>query len=178
MEKDKNERGKKEKEKRDYEEGLKKTVTPFLFGVLAGIICFSILVASPLLTVTENGMTKNSLDRGVVPANLLEMLATKGLPVTENATVNKNAGTDKWLINNAGGENICIITEDTKTLKVYTNLKSSDWLFIAILIVMTQKFAYPFMHTKIEGVKDWFYIAFMTLCSWFIAFTLLLSLAF
>jgi len=100
MESDKKERDKKEKEKAEYVEGLKKTITPLLFGILAGVISFF---------------------------------------VVKNPT-------------------------------------SEDGLLIAILMVMVQKFVYPFLHTSIKGAKDWIYISFMTVFSWFISFTLLLMI--
>ena len=102
MESDNKERDKKEKEKAEYVEGLKKTITPLLFGILAGLISFF---------------------------------------VVKNPT-------------------------------------SEDGLLIAILMVMVQKFVYPFLHTSIKGAKDWIYISFMTVFSWFISFTLLLMLFF
>lgn len=99
MENEKKERDKKDKEKVEYEEGLKKTLTPFLFGVLAGVI--SLFVANPL--------------------------------------------------------------EDSG-------------LLIAILMVLVQKFVYPYLHTSIKGAKDWIYISFMTVFCWFISFSLLLNI--
>ena len=53
---------------------------------------------------------------------------------------------------------------------------SSDGLLIAILMIMIQKFVYPFLGTKLESAKDWLYISFMTLFSWFMVYTLLLNL--
>ncbi|MGC9444851.1 MAG: hypothetical protein ACP5E9_08025 [Candidatus Methanospirareceae archaeon] len=53
---------------------------------------------------------------------------------------------------------------------------SSDGLLIAILMILVQKFIYPFVHTKLESAKDWLYISFMTLFSWFMVYTLLLNL--
>jgi uncharacterized membrane protein YeaQ/YmgE (transglycosylase-associated protein family) len=97
MENDKKERDKKEKEKAEYVEGLKKTLTPLLFGILAGVISFFVV-----------------------------------------------------------------------------NPASDEGLLIAILMVMVQKFVYPFLHTSIKGAKDWIYISFMTIFCWFISFTLLL----
>ena len=90
----------KDKKKEEYEEGIKKTVIPCLFGVLAGIISFYV-VKDPL---------------------------------------------------------------------------SEDGLLIAILLVMVQKFVYPFVHTNLEGAKDWIYISFMTLFCWFMTFTMLLNI--
>ena len=52
---------------------------------------------------------------------------------------------------------------------------SSDGLLIAILLVMVQKFIYPFFHMKLEGPKDWLYISFMTGFCWFVTFALLLN---
>ena len=173
---DKKDREKEEKDKKEYQEGLKKTLIPILFGLLAGIICFSIFVATPLV-VTETGMAKENLDDGIVPDTLLDLLETKGHSVPENATVEKQ-DTDKWLINDETGSNICIVKADGNTLNIYTSIKSEDWLLIAILIILLQKFAYPLFKTKIEGAKDWLYIGFMTLFCWFMTFTLFLSLLF
>lgn len=173
---DKKDREKEEKEKKEYQEGLKKTLIPILFGLLAGIICFSIFVATPLV-VTETGMAKADLDDGIVPDTLLDLLETKGYSVPENGTVEKQ-DTDKWLINDETGSNICIVKADGNTLNIYTSIKSEDWLLIAILIILLQKFAYPLFKTKIEGAKDWLYIGFMTLFCWFMTFTLFLSLLF
>lgn len=53
---------------------------------------------------------------------------------------------------------------------------SGDGLLIAFLMVITQKFLFPIVHTKLEGPKDYLYVSFMTFFSWFIAFTLLLNL--
>ena len=89
-----------EKKREEYEEGIKKTVIPVIFGVLAGIISFFI-VPDPI---------------------------------------------------------------------------SSDGLLIGILMILIQKFVYPFVHTKLESAKDWLYISFMTLFCWFIVYTLLLNL--
>ncbi|RZN37757.1 MAG: hypothetical protein EFT35_05665 [Methanophagales archaeon ANME-1-THS] len=89
-----------DKKREEYEEGLKKTLTPSLFGVLAGVISFF-----------------------VVP-----------------------------------------------------NPASEDGLLIAILMILVQKFVYPFMHTSIKGAKDWIYISAITSLCWFIAFSLLLNL--
>ncbi len=102
MENDKRARDmkKKEKEKAEYKEGLIKTLTPLLFGALAGVISFYVI--------------KN--------------------PISE------------------------------------------DGLLIAILMVMVQKFVYPFLHTSLEGAKDWIYISFITLFCWFISFSLLLNI--
>ena len=94
-----NDKSGEDKKKAEYEEGIKKTVVPALFGVLAGVISFFVL----------------------------------------------------------------------------NDPESPDGLLIAILMVMVQKFVYPFLHTSIEGPKDWIYIAFITVFCWFIAFTLLLN---
>ncbi len=93
-------RKKEEKEKAEYKEGLIKTLTPLLFGALAGVISFFVL----------------------------------------------------------------------------NDPKSSDGLLIAILMVLVQKFVYPFLHTSLEGVKDWIYISFITVFCWFISFSLLLNI--
>jgi len=102
MENDKRARDmkKKEKEKAEYKEGLIKTLTPLLFGAIAGVISIFVL----------------------------------------------------------------------------NDPKSPDGLLIAILMVLVQKFVYPFLHTSLEGVKDWIYILFITLFCWFIFFTLLLNI--
>lgn len=96
MEHEKKERDKK---KEEYEEGLKKTLTPSLFGVLAGVIS-SLMVNNPT---------------------------------------------------------------------------SEDSLLILILIIMVQKFVYPFLHTNLTGAKDWIYISLMTIFCWGITYTLLLN---
>lgn len=57
----------------------------------------------------------------------------------------------------------------------FSNPEQEDGLLIAILMVLVQKFAYPFLHTSIKGAKDWIYIGFMTVFCWFISFTLLLN---
>ena len=95
-----NEKGEKDKKKAEYVEGIIKTVVPFVFGVLAGVISFFMLGSNPT---------------------------------------------------------------------------SEDGLLIALLMVLIQKFVFPFLHTSIEGVKDWIYITFMTLFCWFITFSLLLN---
>jgi len=58
---------------------------------------------------------------------------------------------------------------------VLTNPSSEDGLLIAILLVLVQKFLYPFLHINMEGAKDWIYISFMTVFCWFVTFTLLLN---
>jgi len=94
------EKQERDKKREEYEEGLKKTLIPALFGVLAGVISF-------------------------------------------------------FALNNPASE---------------------DGLLIAILMVLVQKFVYPFTHTSIKGAKDWIYISFMTVFCWFIAFSLLLNI--
>ncbi len=89
-----------DKKREEYEEGIKKTIVPVIFGVVAGIISFAI-VPDPL---------------------------------------------------------------------------SSDGLLIAMLMILTQKFVYPFLQTSLESAKDWMYITFMTLFCWFVVYTLLLNL--
>jgi len=59
--------------------------------------------------------------------------------------------------------------------KIAPDPVSGDGLLIAFLMVITQRFLFPIIHTKLEGPKDWLYVSFMTLFSWFIAFTLLLN---
>lgn len=95
-----NEKSKEEKKKEEYAEGIKKTIVPCLFGILAGFISFFMLKENPA---------------------------------------------------------------------------SEDGLLIAILMVMIQKFVYPFMGTNLEGAKDWIYISFMTIFCWFVTFALLLN---
>lgn len=176
MDKGKKERDKAEKEKAEYDEGLKKTLTPVIFGIIAGVICYSIFVFTPYMVV-ENGVAIDNLDNGIVPDNLLNMFEDKDTPLSENVTV-KKAGTDKWLIKDEGNKNSYIIKKNTEKMSIYATPISTDWLLIAILIVMLQKFAYPMMHTSLEGPKDWIYISFMTLFCWFMSFTLLLSVLF
>jgi hypothetical protein len=176
MENDKKGRDKEEKEKAEYEEGLKKTLTPLLFGVLAGIICFLIFVSTPYL-VSTNGGLKEDLDNGIVPENLITMFETKGSPFSENITITKESN-DNWLINDEEKKNIYIIKKDAEKLNIYSSPTSEDWLLIAILMVIVQKFVYPFLHTSIKGAKDWIYISFMTIFCWFIFFTLLLMIFF
>jgi hypothetical protein len=176
MENKKKESDKKEKEKAEYEEGLKKTLIPLLFGALAGIICFLIFVSTPYL-VSTNGGLKEDLDNGIVPENLINMFETKGTPLSENITITKE-GNDKWLINDEEKKNTYIIKKDAEKLNIYSTPKSEDWLLIAILMILVQKFVYPFLHTSIKGAKDWIYISFMTVFCWFIFFTLLLMIFF
>lgn len=182
MKNDKKERDKKEKEKAEYEEGLKKTLTPLLFGVLAGVICFLIFVSTPYL-VSTNGGLKKDLDNGIVPGNLINMFETNGIPLSENVTVTKEDN-NKWLINDEEKKNTYFIRKKAEKLNIYTTLSlkwgngGDNWLLIAILLVLVQKFVYPFLHTSIKGAKDWLYISFMTLFCWFIGFTLLLMIFF
>ena len=172
MRKDKKEQDKKEKEKAEYEEGLKKTLTPLLFGILAGVICFLIFVYTPYL-VSPNGGLKEALDNGTVPENLIAVFEAGEIPLSENSTVIKE-GNNNWLINAEYTNQTYIVRKEAEKLNIYTTPKSEDWLLIAILLVLVQKFVYPFLHTSIKGAKDWIYISFMTIFCWFITFTLLL----
>ena len=176
MDKGKKERDKEEKEKAEYEEGLKKTLTPVIFGIIAGVICYSIFAFTPYM-VGENGVAIDNLDNGIVPNNLLNLFEDKGTPLSENVTVKKES-TDKWLIKDEENKNSYIIKKNTEKMSIYATPISTDWLLIAILIILLQKFAYPLMHTSLEGPKDWIYISFMTLFCWFMSFTLLLSVLF
>jgi hypothetical protein len=94
-----NEKKERDKKKEEYEEGLKKTLIPSLFGILAGVI----------------------------------------------------------------------------SALVVNNPTSTDGLLILILLIMVQKFVYPFVHTNLTGAKDWIYISFMTFFCWIITYTLLLN---
>jgi hypothetical protein len=94
-----NEKKERDKKREEYEEGLKKTLLPSLFGILAGVI----------------------------------------------------------------------------SALVVNNPTSEDGLLIVILMIMVQKFVYPFVHTNLTGAKDWIYISFMTLFCWLITYTLLLN---
>lgn len=58
---------------------------------------------------------------------------------------------------------------------VVSNPLSEDGLLIAILLILVQKFVFPFLHTNLEGAKDWIYISFMTIFCWFVTFALLLN---
>ena len=58
---------------------------------------------------------------------------------------------------------------------VINSPSSEDGLLIAILLVLVQKFVYPFLNINMEGAKDWIYISFMTVFCWFVTFTLLLN---
>lgn len=51
-----------------------------------------------------------------------------------------------------------------------------DGFFIAVIFSLIQKWVYPFLGTRLEGIKDWLYIMFLTIFCWFIAFTLLLDI--
>ncbi|MCW7073386.1 MAG: hypothetical protein OCU20_05815 [Methanophagales archaeon] len=165
----------KSKGKEEYIEDLKKTLTPLLFGILAGVICFSIYVAYPLMVVDNtDGSAVAYLDKGLIPANLSAQFKDKGIPfdVNQNLTVLKE-GADKWLIDNK-----YIIKSDSEKLNIYPSPVSTDWLLIALLLILTQKFVYPYMHTRVNGAKDWLYIGFITAFCWFVTFTLLLTVLF
>ena len=165
----------KSKGKEEYIEDLKKTLTPLLFGILAGVICFSIYVAYPLMVVDNtDGTAVAYLDKGIIPANLSAQFKDKGIPfdVNQNLTVLKE-GADKWLIDNK-----YIIKSDSEKLNIYPSPVSTDWLLIALLLILTQKFVYPYMHTRVNGAKDWLYIGFITAFCWFVTFTLLLTVLF
>ena len=174
MKNDEGKREKKEKEKADYEEGLKKTLTPFLFGILAGVICFVIFVSTPYLVIPDGELTED-LDNGIVPGNLINMFETNGTQLPENVTITKQ-GDGKWLLTDEEIEDGYIVCEGTEKLNIYRMPKSENWLLIAILLIMVQKFVYPFLHTELKGAKDWIYIAFITLFCWFLSFTLLLMI--
>jgi len=96
---EKNENKERDKKREEYGEGLKKTLIPSLFGILAGVISFLVV----------------------------------------------------------------------------NNPKSGDGLLILLLMIMVQKFVYPFVHTKLAGAKDWIYTFFMSSFWWFITYTLLLN---
>ena len=68
-----------------------------------------------------------------------------------------------------------IISYVLYTYGFIANPTSEDGLLIAILLVLVQKFAYPFLHINMEGAKDWIYISFMTVFCWFVTFALLLN---
>ena len=165
----------KSKGKEEYIEDLKKTLTPLLFGILAGVICFSLYVAYPLMVVDNtDGTAVAYLDKGLIPANLSAQFKDKGIPfdANQNLTVLKE-GADKWLIDNK-----YIIKSDSEKLNIYPSPVSTDWLLIALLLILTQKFVYPYMHTRVNGAKDWLYIGFITAFCWFVTFTLLLTVLF
>lgn len=69
----------------------------------------------------------------------------------------------------------CGIIAGVLSFFVITDPQSSDGLLIAILLVMVQKFIYPFFHMDLKGPKDWLYISFMTVFCWFVTFALLLN---
>ena len=175
---DKNKNTSKSKSRGEYIEDLKKTLTPLIFGILAGVICFSLYTASPRMVVDDTGGTMVAyLDKGLIPANLSAQFKDKGIPLNanQNLTVLKE-GADKWLI---GNEYIIkIIKIESAKLNVYPSPVSENWFLIALLLILVQKFVYPYMHTRINGAKDWLYIGFITAFCWFISFTLLLSLIF
>jgi membrane protein YdbS with pleckstrin-like domain len=70
---------------------------------------------------------------------------------------------------------LCGVIAGILSFFVRADPQSSDGLLIAILLVMVQKFIYPFFHTDIKGLKDWLYISFMTVFCWFVTFALLLN---
>jgi membrane protein YdbS with pleckstrin-like domain len=70
---------------------------------------------------------------------------------------------------------LCGIIAGVISFFVVTDPLSSDGLLIAILLVMVQKFIYPFFHMNLEGAKDWLYISFMTGFCWFVTFALMLN---
>jgi len=49
-------RKKEEKEKAEYKEGLIKTLTPFLFGALAGVISYVLYTSGLLKPTSEDGL--------------------------------------------------------------------------------------------------------------------------
>ncbi len=156
--------------KDEYIAGLKKTVVPLLFGVLAGVICFSLYTSQPLMVIND-GSAAAYLNEGVIPANLSAMLEAKGITL-DNATVT-TVERHKWIINNE-----YVIRCDSMGLGVYRSLVSEDWLLIALLLIIIQKFVYPVMHIRIERTIDWVTVAFITAFFWFISFTLLLAVMF
>ncbi|PXF52175.1 MAG: hypothetical protein C4B56_06465 [Candidatus Methanophagaceae archaeon] len=178
MDKNKNTSKNKSKSREEYIEDLKKTLTPLIFGILAGVICFSLYTASPRMVVDDTGGTMVAyLDKGLIPANLSAQFKDKGIPLNanQNLTVLKE-GADKWLI---GNEYIIKITKsESAKLNVYPSPVSENWFLIALLLILVQKFVYPYMHTRIEGAKDWLYIGFISAFGWFISFTLLLAVLF
>ena len=175
---DKNKNTSKSKSRGEYIEDLKKTLTPLIFGILAGVICFSLYTASPLMVVDDTGGTMVAyLDKGLIPANLSAQFKDKSISLNanQNLTVLKQ-GADKWLI---GNEYIIkIIKGESAKLNVYPSPVSENWFLIALLLILVQKFVYPYMHTRIEGAKDWLYIGFISAFCWFISFTLLLAVLF
>ncbi len=165
------------KEREEYVQGLKKVLIPSLFGILAGVICFYLYVAYPLMVI-DDGTVATSLDRGIIPANLSARFEDMGIALGgddgQNITVVKmDRGADKWVINSE-----YIIRRQSERLNIYQSPISEDWLLIALLLVLVQKFVYPYMHTRIEGAKDWLSVGFITSFCWFIVFTLLLTALF
>jgi len=55
-----------------------------------------------------------------------------------------------------------------------TEPASGDGLLIAMILIIVQRYVYPLIHLNISA-KDFPYISFITVFSWFIAFTLLLN---
>ena len=55
-----------------------------------------------------------------------------------------------------------------------TEPASGDGLLIAMILIIVQRYMYPLIHLNISA-KDFLYISFITVFSWFIAFTLLLN---
>jgi len=51
-----------------------------------------------------------------------------------------------------------------------------DGLVIALIMGLIQQWVYPSIGTRLEGIKDWLYITFLTIFCWFITFTLLLDI--
>jgi len=175
MDKNKNTSKNKSKSREEYIEDLKKTLTPLIFGILAGVICFSLYTASPLMVVDDTGGTMVAyLDKGLIPANLSAQFKDKDIPLNanQNLTVLKQ-GADKWLIGNG-----YIIKSESAKLNVYYSPVSENLFLIALLLILVQKFVYPYMHTRVEGAKDWLYIGFISAFGWFISFTLLLAVLF
>ncbi len=154
----------------EYIEGLKKTLIPLLFGVLAGVICFSIYTSQPLIAINDSSVAAY-LDNGVIPANLSTTLEANGITI-DNATVTR-IESHKWVINNE-----YVIRSNSSILEVYRSPVSEDWLLIALILILIQKFVYPFMHIEIKKTVDWVTIAFITAFFWFITFTLLLAFLF
>jgi hypothetical protein len=117
MKNEKDEKKERAKKKAEYEEGLKKTLIPLSFGVLAGIICFLLFVSTPYL-VSVNGGLKAELDKGLIPDKLIDMFETKGTPLSETVTITKKG---KYLFNiDASGleENLNkgVISEELKVV--------------------------------------------------------------
>ena len=55
-----------------------------------------------------------------------------------------------------------------------TEPESGDGLIIATILIILQRYMYPLIHLNIN-VKDFLYISFITVFSWFITFTLLIN---